>query len=92
LTKVSLGFIEAPEMQLLADAVARSWRLTTVFISFGNIIVRKALVRATHYRRLLALQGALHGPPTPARTFVNRDGDFALGHRIAGFLLEDEIM
>jgi Ran GTPase-activating protein (RanGAP) involved in mRNA processing and transport len=77
----------------LADSAARSWRLAELSLAgvARHNVSEEALARAMHNRRLLALQGALCGPPTPARRFVSADGDFALGHRIAGFLLEDEI-
>jgi hypothetical protein len=81
-------------VRVLADSAARSWRLAELSLEgVGNPALRQkvseeALARAMHNRRLLALQGALCGPPTPARRFVFADGDTALGHRIAGFLVE----
>jgi hypothetical protein len=89
----------SPEGALaLAAAVARSRSLTSfyclsdVFSKDVQKTLHGAMDRAVYNRRLLAFQGAAipgrKRSGTPAKAFVLRDGDTALGHRIAWFLLE----
>ena len=81
----------------LADAAARSRNVSSLDVGdldeSTNQYVEDALARGEVYRRVLALHCALiSGPPsrrrTPASSFIQGDGDHALGHRIAWFLLD----
>jgi Ran GTPase-activating protein (RanGAP) involved in mRNA processing and transport len=81
----------------LADAAARSRSLTKLTVGIFHIsryqrYMNAAVHRGVHSRLLLAFVGALvpgrEKSGTPAERFVLRDGDTALGHRIAEFLVE----
>jgi hypothetical protein len=97
LTTLRMGenYISSVSAKALVKATERSWRLTEFVMRSENgddIKACDALGRAKQNRQLLALQGALipgrEKSGTPAEAFALADGDTALGHRIAWFLLQ----
>ena len=75
----------------LAAAIEKSKSLLSINLDFNRFtdqdMVRIALDRARHRRRLLALAcgGSVVGP---TRKLLRCDGDHAIGTRVARFLLE----
>jgi hypothetical protein len=72
----------------LIDVAPRS-NLTMMYLGRDSLPIRAALIRGVANRQLFAFaQGILAAAGTPVENFVRRDGDHALGHRVAGFLVE----